>query len=102
MLGVFSWRRVHELQREGRRNEETKPSAIRRFKFEEELQKSEEKYRTLVENVNIGVYRNTGGPHGRFLQVNPALAKMHGYNSVEELMKVSVSDLYQNPEERRS
>lgn len=65
------------------------------------LEDSEKQYRTLVENVNIGVYRNTGGTHGRFIQANPAIAKMFGYNSVEEFKKIAVSDLYQDPEDRR-
>lgn len=53
-------------------------------KKEIELLKNEEQYRTLIENVNIGVYRNTGGPEGRFIQANPALIAMHGYDSLEE------------------
>ncbi len=67
----------------------------------EALRENEEKYRTLVENINIGIYRNTGGPHGKFLQANPAIVKMFGYDSVEEFMKVRVSDLYQYPETRK-
>jgi len=70
-------------------------------KIEKELRESEKKYRTLVENVNFGVYRNTGGPHGRFLQANPAIAKIFGYNSVNEFMKVPVYKLYQKPKERK-
>jgi PAS domain S-box-containing protein len=69
--------------------------------METEWRESEEKYRTLVENVNIGVYRNTGDPRGRFLQANPAMVRMFGYDSVEEFMNVSVSDLYQDPEDRK-
>ncbi len=69
-------------------------------KIDEALRESEGKYRSLVENVNYGIYRNTGGPHGRFLQANPAIARMFGYDSVDEFMKVQVSSLYQNPEER--
>lgn len=68
---------------------------------EQALKESEEKYRTLVENVNVGVYRNTGGPHGRFLYANLAIAKMFGYESVEEFTQVHVSELYQNPAERK-
>jgi PAS domain S-box-containing protein len=66
-----------------------------------EFRQSEEQFRTLVENVNIGVYRNTGGPHGRFLQANPAIAEMFGYESPDEFMQVHVSELYQNADDRR-
>jgi PAS domain S-box-containing protein/putative nucleotidyltransferase with HDIG domain len=66
------------------------------------IQESEEKYRTLVENLNVGVYRNTSGPQGKFIHANSALVKIHGYGSIEEFMKISVSDLYQNPEERQA
>jgi len=74
---------------------------VQRDLAEEALRESEERYRTLVENVNIGIYRNTGGPHGRFLQVNPALIRILGYDSVEEFIKVPVSALYKNPPERK-
>jgi len=66
----------------------------------EALRTSEERYRTLVQNVNIGVYRNTGGPEGRFLEANPAIAEIFGYESVEEFRKVAVADLYQDPADR--
>jgi PAS domain S-box-containing protein len=64
------------------------------------LQISEERYRSLVENVNIGVYQNTGGKHGRFLQANPAIVAMFGYGSKEEFLQIQVSDLYENPDDR--
>jgi len=67
---------------------------------EEALRRSEEKYRTLVSNVNIGVYRNTAGPHGEFLEANPAIARIFGFDSVKEFMEVAVSDLYINPNDR--
>jgi PAS domain S-box-containing protein len=66
------------------------------------LQRSEEKYRTLTENVNLGVYRTTPGPDGTFVEVNPAMVDMFGYDSREELMEQLVSALYRHPEERRA
>jgi PAS domain S-box-containing protein len=66
------------------------------------LRSSEERYRSLVNNLNVGVYRNTIGPQGRFLHANPALARMHGYDSVEEFQKIRIKDLYQEPGERKS
>lgn len=71
-----------------------------RRKAEAALRESEERYRTLVENLNVGVYRNTGGPHGRFLFANSFIARMFGYDSVFEFMQVRVSDLYQDPADR--
>ncbi|MGA3208220.1 MAG: PAS domain S-box protein [Syntrophales bacterium] len=65
------------------------------------LRESEERYRTLVENVNVGVYRSTGDPKGYYLQVNPAMLKIFGYESLNEFMGVSISDLYVEPEGRK-
>ena len=67
---------------------------------ENALIESEKKYRSLIENLNIGVYRNTAGEHGCFIQANPAMSKIFGYESVDEIMKIHPSDLYQNPVER--
>jgi len=68
---------------------------------EEALRENEEELRTLVENVNIGVYRNTPDYSGRFLRVNPAFVKIFGYDSQEELLTQDVCKLYQNPEDRK-
>ena|GEM_PF-995590 len=67
-----------------------------------ERKKAEEKYRTLVENLNVGVYRNTPGPQGSFIHINPAMVKIFGYDSVEELLKVHVADLYQDLNDRQA
>ena len=72
-----------------------------RKRAEEALRQSEEKYKTLTSNVNVGVYRNTVGPKGRFIEANPALVKMFGYQSREEFLKLNVADLYQNPADRK-
>jgi PAS domain S-box-containing protein len=83
------------------RETEVKSVIAERSRTENDLIESEEKYRTLVENINIGIYRNTAGTHGRFLQVNPTMLKMFGYDSVEEFMMIPSADLYQNPIERQ-
>jgi two-component system cell cycle sensor histidine kinase/response regulator CckA len=66
------------------------------------LYQGDDNYRTLVNNLDVGIYRNTGGPKGRFLRANPAMPKMFGYESVEEFLETSVAGLYVNPEERES
>jgi len=72
-----------------------------RKKAEEALAASEEQYRTLVNNLNIGVFRNTSVSGGRFIKANPAVAKMFGYGSVEEFLKVETADLYQRAQDRQ-
>lgn len=65
-----------------------------------ERQLVEEKYRSLVENVQEGVFIST--PEGRFVDFNDAFLKMLGYNTREELMKVQdiAASIYVNPEDR--
>jgi len=70
-----------------------------RKRMEEKQQKSEEKYRSLVKNVKLGVFRSTPGLSGKFLEVNPAMEEITGY-SRDELLSMNVSDLYVRPEER--
>ena len=67
---------------------------------EEELRKNKEKYKTLTQNINVGLYRNTAGAKGRFIEANPAVVKMFGYGSKEEFLSMRVCDLYWRPEDR--
>ena len=48
-----------------------------------QLRESEERFRSLYENSIVGLYRTT--PDGKILLANPALVRMLGYNSLEEL-----------------
>ena len=68
--------------------------------MEEALKESEEKYRSLVNDISLGIFRSTPGPRGKFLEVNPAMERITGY-SREELLQIDVCDLYQHPEERQ-
>lgn len=68
---------------------------------EEALKHSEEKYKTLTNNLHVGIYRNTVGPAGKFLEANPAIVKMFGYERRDEFLAVSVSELYQDPDDRK-
>ncbi len=75
--------------------------ALLRKEAEERIRASEEKYRNIFENAMEGIFRRT--PEGVLLGVNPALARMHGYASPEEMMldvvDVSKKRLIVNDEE---
>jgi PAS domain S-box-containing protein len=63
---------------------------IRRKHAEEALREAEENYRSIYENAIEGIFQTT--PEGGYLSANPALARMLGYASPEELLS-SISDL---------
>ncbi len=74
----------------------------KRKQAEDALGASEEKFRTLANNLNVGIFRRTIGEHSRFVEVNPALVHLLGYSSKEELLATSIFDLYINPEDRKN
>ncbi|MGA2531692.1 MAG: HD domain-containing phosphohydrolase [Candidatus Aminicenantales bacterium] len=56
-----------------------------RLRAEAALRESEERFRSLYENSTLGLYRTT--PDGRIMLANPALVKMLGYSSFEDLSR---------------
>jgi two-component system, NarL family, sensor histidine kinase UhpB len=56
-----------------------------RMEAEEERRRAEEKYRQIFENSVEGIFQTT--IDGRFVIANPAMARMFGYDSPEELLE---------------
>lgn len=74
----------------------------RRKKAEEAFHASRQNYHTLVNNLRVGVYRSSGDLwHGSYLQANPAMLSIFGFDSLDEFAAVPAASLYQNPTERR-
>ncbi len=59
---------------------------------------SESRFTELFETLQEGVYFTT--PEGKLLDANPALVRMLGYGSKEELLGVSIEHLYMDPPEQ--
>jgi diguanylate cyclase (GGDEF)-like protein/PAS domain S-box-containing protein len=63
------------------------------------LKASEQRYRELFQNVTAGVFQTT--VDGKFMAANPALVRMLGYESEDELLAVDVArDVYADPSHR--
>ena len=72
-----------------------------RKRAEDALKRAEEKYRNIFENAMVGIYQST--PEGRYLSVNPAMARIFGYSSPEEMIKTITNtrlQTYVNPDDR--
>ncbi|HYU89698.1 MAG TPA: PAS domain S-box protein, partial [Gemmatimonadales bacterium] len=71
-----------------------------RCRAEVALRHSEESHRALVQHASYAIYRSS--VEGRFLTVNPALVRMLGYESEEQLLAVDLAvDVYADPDERQ-
>jgi len=66
-----------------------------------QLKESEKKYRTLTENVNIGIFRNEPSEDGTFIEVNSGMLSIFGYDDKDEFIKQKVTSLYQYPKDRK-
>jgi PAS domain S-box-containing protein len=64
---------------------------------EEALKESEEKYRSLVDNLQDAVYRID--LEGKLIFTNSTAAKLLGYPSVESMLGMNILDFYYYPEE---
>jgi diguanylate cyclase (GGDEF)-like protein/PAS domain S-box-containing protein len=63
-----------------------------RKQIERALRRAEEKYRAIFQDSVIGMFQST--PGGRYINANPAMAHMLGYDSPQELV-ASITDIAQ-------
>ncbi len=63
-----------------------------------ERKRAEEKYRTLVSNVQEGVFISS--PQGRFLDFNDALMRILGFEERDELLNADIPSMFVNPADR--
>jgi len=77
--------------------------SIQNSKFYMEIKTAEEKFRSIFENSMEGIFRST--PDGKFIDANPSMAKILGYQSPAELMESNINiaaQCYASPEDRNT
>ncbi|HEY3267530.1 MAG TPA: PAS domain S-box protein [Armatimonadota bacterium] len=68
----------------------THTDITRRKQMEQALVVSEERFRSIFESAPLGIFQSTVA--GRFIGVNPAMARMMGYDSPQEMV-TSITDI---------
>ena len=61
-------------------------------------QEYEDRYRTLYDNVPVGIYRSTSS--GKLVSANPVTVHMFGYDNEEDLLANRDKDLFEDPGDR--
>jgi PAS domain S-box-containing protein len=69
-----------------------------RKKAQKDLKVSEEKYRTLINQLPVGIYRTT--KNGDYLHANPAFMSILEFESWDELINSKSISAYENPAQR--
>lgn len=68
----------------------------------DQLDETKEKFNTLTNIINIGVFRSTLGRRGKVVEANNAALELLGYNSLESLYKVNIFDLFHERDDRNN
>jgi len=68
---------------------------IHKRRLEKKVSESEEKYRDLISNIKVGIFR--ANPEGTLLEVNPTMMEVFGYSDLARIMSLRTVDLFKNP-----
>jgi len=70
-----------------------------RKEVESALKEAEKKYRSIFQDVPVGIYRTT--PDGQIIDANPALVSMLGFSSLQELQERNLEQIDQSENDYR-
>jgi len=84
-------RPIKRIRKPGRRSIPNKQTLA-------DFRDSEKRYRSLFDNIPIGLYRST--PSGKIMDANPALIEMLGFPDYDSFVKMNAAADYLNPEDR--
>jgi PAS domain S-box-containing protein len=79
---------------------ETYGHFLEKLRMEQRAEASEEQYKNLVDNINVGIYRFGGKDPWEMMQVNNAMVKLLGYSSANDLTGISMAEFFKDGDDR--
>jgi two-component system cell cycle sensor histidine kinase/response regulator CckA len=77
-------------------NKRLSKDIVARKAIEKNLRKSEKRYKTLTQNLQVGVFRYSVEEENRFVEANPILLEMFGFRGRDEIEGLYITDFFQN------
>jgi PAS domain S-box-containing protein len=68
---------------------------------ERELDMSMEKFKSIADRLNLGIFRCTLGRQSRFIEINKKALSLLGYKSLSDLEDIQVQDFFHERDEKR-
>ncbi|MCB2194481.1 MAG: PAS domain S-box protein [Bacteroidetes bacterium] len=68
------------------------------IKAKEKAEESELKFKSIYENVPVGIFRST--PSGKLISANPAFLDIYGFKNQQDLQETPAQDFYYDEEDR--
>jgi len=68
---------------------------IHKRRLAQKAMESEEKYRDLISNIKVGIFR--ANTEGTLMEVNPTMMEVFGYTEIDRIMSLRTVELFQNP-----
>jgi PAS domain S-box-containing protein len=68
--------------------------------IEKDLRESENRYKTLTQNLQVGIFRYSVEEENRFLEANPTFLEMFGFGGRDEIEGLDVADFFQERTEK--
>ncbi len=78
---------AHQRQQLSQQNTLLRQEVQERTQMEQALLAAELNYRSIFENSTVGIFK--ASPQGRYLSVNPSMARLYGYDSPEDMIAIT-------------
>jgi PAS domain S-box-containing protein len=72
------------------------------IQMKQQLHESRERFKTLMDKLNVGIFRTTLDSRGKFIEVNQTAVKLLGFSDSEDLYNQNILDLFAEADDKKT